>query len=84
MEQRFLNNIEVEGTLQMKQAGVDAQYFSSVLLELVYNNLLVQKVLISTTSTSTLDWIGDTCGVDRLSEVVSCMHSGMHVFGGWD
>ena len=62
MEQRYLNSKDADGTLKQKLASVDAQFFSSMVSELDYNQLLMQKVLISTKSPSTLHWIFETCG----------------------
>lgn len=41
MEQRYLNSKDADGTLKQKLASVDAQFFSSMVSELDYNQLLM-------------------------------------------
>ena len=67
MEQRYLTNADIVGDV----SDVDAQYFMSLLSVASHNQILVMKLLISTSSVTALDWIGDSCGVPGLSQISS-------------
>ena len=62
-----MSSAEVVGEV----SDVDAQYFMSLLSIASYNQILVMKLLISTTSITALDWIGGSCGVKHLSQLSS-------------